>query len=140
MSDANDMLAFNRALIDEFRANAGKVGGQFTGMPMLLLTTIGAKSGEPRTSPLAYTRDGDHYVVIASKAGAPANPAWFGNLVANPSVTVEVDGERFEATAHVAQGDERQRLYDAQAAILPTFTEYQQRTTRQIPVVVLERR
>ncbi|MHB8646277.1 MAG: nitroreductase family deazaflavin-dependent oxidoreductase [Thermomicrobiales bacterium] len=136
MSSPND---FNQQVIAEFRANGGKVGGPFADRAMLLLTTTGAKSGQPRTSPLVYTTDGDRIVIIASKGGAPTNPDWFHNLGANPTATVEVGTERFQARATVVEGEERQRLYDAQAAIMPGFAEYQQKTTRQIPVVVLER-
>jgi deazaflavin-dependent oxidoreductase (nitroreductase family) len=130
---------FNQALIEEFRANDGKVTGVFAGRPLVLLTTTGAKSGQPRVSPLVYTTDGDHIVIIASKGGAPTNPDWYRNIVANPVVTVELPGETFQARATVAEGEERERLYNAQAALMPAFAEYQQKTTRQIPVVVLER-
>src|SRR5947209_19395530 len=102
---------FNQTIIAEFRANDGKVGGMLANMPLLLLTTIGAKSGQPRTTPLAYTTDGDHLVVIASKAGAPTNPDWYHNILANPVVTVEVGNERFQARAVVAEEQERKRLY-----------------------------
>jgi deazaflavin-dependent oxidoreductase (nitroreductase family) len=136
MTSPND---FNQSLIEEFRANDGKVTGVFAGRPLLLLTTTGAKSGRPRVSPLVYTTDGDRIVTIASKGGAPTNPDWYHNLVANPVVTVELPGETFQARATVIEGEERQRLYDAQAALMPGFAEYQQKTTRQIPVVVLER-
>jgi deazaflavin-dependent oxidoreductase (nitroreductase family) len=139
MSDINDRKAFNQALIDEFRANDGKVGGAFAAAPLLLLTTIGAKSGQQRTSPVVYTTDGDRLVIIASYAGRPVNPAWFSNLVANPEVTVEVPGETYAARAVVAGGEYRDRLYAAQAALMPAFDEYQGKTTRQIPVVTLER-
>jgi deazaflavin-dependent oxidoreductase (nitroreductase family) len=111
----------------------------FAGAPLLLLTTTGARSGLPRTSPLAYTVDNGHYVVIASKGGAPTNPDWFHNLRANPEVTVELGAETFPARASIPQGDERQRLYDQMVAQMPNFAEYQRNTTRQIPVVVLER-
>ncbi len=130
---------FNQTIIAEFRANGGKVGGMFANTPLLLLTTVGAKSGQPRIAPLAYTTDGDHLVVIASKAGAPTNPDWYHNLVANPTVTVEREDERFQARATIAEGQERERLYDQMVARLPQFGEYQQKTSRQIPVVVLER-
>jgi len=139
MSDINDRKAFNQALIDEFRANDGKVGGAFADAPLLLLTTIGAKSGHQRTSPVVYTADGDRLVIIASYAGRPVNPAWFNNLVANPEVTVEVPGETFAARAVVASGEYRDRLYAAHAAQMPAFSEYQAKTTRQITVVTLER-
>jgi deazaflavin-dependent oxidoreductase (nitroreductase family) len=136
MTSVND---FNRTLIDEFRTNGGNVTGIFENAPLLLLTTTGAKSGESRTSPVVFTRDGDDYVVIASRGGSPNNPAWYHNLVAHPSVTVEVPGETFSARARVTTGDERDRLWRAQADLMPTFDEYQAKTTRQIPVIVLER-
>jgi deazaflavin-dependent oxidoreductase (nitroreductase family) len=139
MSDINDRKAFNQALIDEFRANDGKVSGAFADAPLLLLTTTGAKSGQQRTSPVVYTADGDRLVIIASYAGRPVNPAWFNNLLANPEVTVEVPGETYAARAVVASGEYRDRLYAAQAAQMPAFGEYQAKTTRQIPVVTLER-
>src|SRR5690349_22902555 len=130
---------FNQTVITEFRANDGKVGGMFANTPLLLLTTIGAKSGQPRTAPLAYITDGDRFAIVASKAGAPTNPDWYYNLLANPVVTVEIGGERFQARAVVAKGQERERLYAQMAARLLQFAEYQQKTSRQIPVVVLER-
>jgi deazaflavin-dependent oxidoreductase (nitroreductase family) len=139
MSDKDDRMAFNRGLIEEFRANDGKVGGDFANAPLLLLTTTGAKSGQQRTSPVVYTTDGDRLVIIASYAGRPTNPAWFNNLVANPEVTVEIPGETFAARAVVAAGEYRDRLYAAQAELMPAFGEYQTKTTRQIPVVTLER-
>ena len=129
----------NRAIIAEFRATRGNVGGVFAGTPLLLLTTTGAKSGAPRTTPVCYTRDGDRYVVLASRAGAPTNPAWYHNLLAHPRATVELGGECFAAASSVVTGEERERLFAAQAALLPFFAEYQQRTSRRIPVVVLER-
>jgi deazaflavin-dependent oxidoreductase (nitroreductase family) len=131
--------AFNQALIAEFRANGGKVSGQFAGRPLLLLSTVGARSGQTRTSPLAYTIDGERYVIIASKGGAPTHPDWYHNLVANPMVTVEVGTEQFQARATVALGEERTRLFDQMAAQMPGFAEYQRKIERQIPVVVLER-
>ena len=137
--DVSQMNDFNQQIIEEFRTNQGKLGGQFANMPLLLLTTIGAKTGRALTKPLAYTRDGDRIVLIASFAGAPKNPAWFNNLVANPVVTVELGGERFQARAVVTSGAERQRLYDNQAKQMAVFADYQKKTTRQIPVVVLER-
>ncbi len=134
------MRDFNQNLIEEFRASGGKVNsGPFLGAPLLLLTTRGAKSGEERTTPLVHTRDGDRYVIIASKGGAPTNPAWYHNLKANPRVTLEVGDEKFEAEGSTVQGEERDRLYRAQAAMMPNFDEYQRNTTRRIPVVVLER-
>jgi deazaflavin-dependent oxidoreductase (nitroreductase family) len=136
MSQLND---FNQRIIEEYRANQGKVSGQFANAPLLLLTTTGARTGRSLTKPLAYTKDGDRIVLIASFAGAPKNPAWFNNLVANPTVTVELGAERFQAKAIVTAGAERQRLYDNQAKQMAIFADYQKKTTRQIPVVILER-
>ena len=135
MAEMND---FNRTIIDEFRANGGKVGGQFEGAPMVLITTTGAKSGQPRTNPLMYLPDGDRVVIFASKAGAPTNPDWFHNIVANPQVTVEIGADRYEARATVVSGDERDELYARQAAAYPGFADYAANTERVIPVVVLE--
>jgi deazaflavin-dependent oxidoreductase (nitroreductase family) len=136
MSELND---FNQKVISEFRANQGKVGGQLANMPILLLTTTGAKSGRAITKPLAYSKDGDRIVVIASFAGGPKSPPWYYNLVANPEATVEVGSERFRVKATVTAGEERQRLFNRQAEQMPIFNEYQQKTTRQIPVVALKR-
>lgn len=130
---------FNQSIIAEFRANGGKVGGPFAGAPLLLLTTTGAKSGRRHTTPVMYNTDGDRLLVFASKGGAPTNPAWYHNLVANPQVTVEVGTERFDANAVALQGEERDRLYARHAAQYPGFAEYQEKTTRTIPVVALER-
>lgn len=130
---------FNLKIIEEFRANGGETSGPFKGRPLLLLTTTGAKSGESRTTPLVYTRDGDRVVIIASMGGAPKHPAWFLNLRANPAATIEIGTEKFAARASIAEGAERDRLYAAQAEMMPAFAEYQQKTTRQIPVVVLTR-
>jgi deazaflavin-dependent oxidoreductase (nitroreductase family) len=135
----NDFKGYNTALIDEFRTNGGRVTGMFEGRPVVLITTTGAKSGAKRTTPIVYTTDGDNLVIIASKGGAPTNPDWFHNVVANPDVTVELPNETFEARARVAEGDERERLWRAMADRMPNFDEYQKGTTRQIPVVVLER-
>jgi deazaflavin-dependent oxidoreductase (nitroreductase family) len=134
------MNDFNRAIIDEFRANDGKVGGQFAGATMLLLTTTGARSGERRTTPVVYLPDGERMVIFASKAGAPTNPAWYHNLLANPAVTVEVGSQAIDANAVVTEGEERDRLFDRQAALHPQFAEYAHKTTRQIPVIALERK
>lgn len=141
MTQANfDPRTFNSDLIEQFRANNGDIKeGMFKGAPLLLLTTTGARSGQQRVNPLAYTRDGDDYVIIASKGGAPSHPDWYHNIVAHPRVTIEVGAERFEADARVAEGQERDRLYAAQAKLMPGFAEYQQKTSRQIPVVVLRR-
>jgi deazaflavin-dependent oxidoreductase (nitroreductase family) len=133
------MNDFNKRIIEEFRTNQGKVGGPFQGAPVLLLTTKGAKSGRQHTTPLMYLPDGERIVVFASMGGAPKNPAWFHNLVANPVTTVEANGEQFEARAIVAKGDERDKLFARQSKAYPQFAEYQQKTTRRIPVIVLER-
>ncbi|HEY8629055.1 MAG TPA: nitroreductase family deazaflavin-dependent oxidoreductase [Gaiellaceae bacterium] len=138
-TETNSFNNFNRDLVADLRANAGKpTSGPFVGRPVLILNNTGAKSGEVRETPVVYTRDGDNYVVIASKGGAPTNPGWFHNLVANPDVKLEVLGETIPARARVAEGEEHDRLYDAQAKMMPTFADYQKKTTRKIPVVVLE--
>ncbi|MCE2487618.1 MAG: nitroreductase family deazaflavin-dependent oxidoreductase [Desulfurellaceae bacterium] len=136
MSELNE---YNKQVITEFRANEGKVGGQMENMPVILLTMTGAKSGRTITKPLVYTTDGERVVVIASFAGAPHHPGWYHNLVANPEVTLEIGTERFRARAEVTSGEERQRLFDAQAAQMPIFHDYQKKTSRQIPVVVFNR-
>jgi deazaflavin-dependent oxidoreductase (nitroreductase family) len=133
------MSDFNQNLVNEFRANDGQVGGQFAGSPLMILTTTGAKSGQPRTIPLVYTKDGERIVIIASKGGAPTNPDWYYNLVANPNATVELPGETFQVKAVIAQGAERDRLFNQQAELMPGFADYQRNTTRQLPVVILER-
>jgi deazaflavin-dependent oxidoreductase (nitroreductase family) len=137
--DAFDPGDFNRQLIGEFRANEGKVGGMFAGAPMLLLTTTGAKSGRTHVVPLVYTVDDGRMVVMGSKGGASTHPDWYYNVRANPEVTVEVGTDAFAARATVAEGVERQRLFDQMAAQMPGFAEYQRNTTRQIPVIVLTR-
>jgi len=128
------------ALISDLRANGGQVtSGPFAGRSVLLLTTTGAQTGQRRLAPVVYTRDGDRYVIVASKGGAPTHPGWYFNLVAHPVVTVEADGDTFGARATPAEGAERDRLYAAHVAVFPGFSEYQLRTTRVIPVVRLER-
>ena len=127
---------FNQTVIERFRGNGGAVPGW---SQLLLLTTTGARSGAPRTTPLAYSTDGDRLVVVASKGGAPTNPDWYHNLLANPVVTVELASERFQARASVADEPERERLYAQHAQLMPGFAGYQQKTTRPIPVVLLER-
>jgi deazaflavin-dependent oxidoreductase (nitroreductase family) len=136
MADRND---WNRQTIEVFRANGGKVGGMWEGRPLLLLTTTGAKSGQRRTNPVMYLRDGDRLLVFASKGGAPTNPDWYHNLVAHPKVTVEVGTETYKTTATPLTGEERDRLFAKQAGLYPQFGEYQARTTRKIPVIALER-
>jgi deazaflavin-dependent oxidoreductase (nitroreductase family) len=135
MSDPND---FNRGIIDEFRANGGRVGGRFDGAPMLILHTTGAKSGAERENPLVYARRGDDVVVFASKAGAPTHPAWYLNLVANPDASIEIGTETRQVRARVAEGDERDEIWSRQKAAMPGFAEYEQKTSREIPVVILE--
>lgn len=129
-------INYNQTVIETFRNNGGKVQG---GMNLLLLTTTGAKSGQPRIAPLAYSTDGDRYVVAASKGGAPTNPDWFFNILANPEVTLEVGDEKFEARAIIADDEERDRLYARHAELMPGFAEYETKTTRRIPIVLLER-
>ena len=136
MSEMDD---FNQGVIKEFRANQGKVGGQMEGMPVMLLTTTGAKTGRTLVRPLVYTRDGDRIVIVASFAGGPHNPPWYHNLVANPVATVEVGAEKFRVRAKPAAGEERERLFNQHAAKMPIFNDYRKKTTRQIPVLVLER-
>jgi deazaflavin-dependent oxidoreductase (nitroreductase family) len=137
MSAEQDWNERNRKVIDEFRRNGGKVGNGK--IPHLLLTTQGAKSGLERVNPLNYSTDGDRYVVIASKGGADTHPDWYRNLVAHPEVIVEVGTERFSARASTAQGEERTRLFNQQAALMPYFAGYQKKAKREIPVVILER-
>lgn len=129
---------WNSKIIAEFRANGGKVGGMFEGGSLLLLHTKGAKTGAERVNPLAYRADGDALVVFASKAGAPTNPDWFHNLRANPRVSAEVGTQTRELVARVADGEERHRLWEAQKRDSPGFADYETKTDRQIPVVVLE--
>jgi deazaflavin-dependent oxidoreductase (nitroreductase family) len=135
-----DQKEHNRQLIEDFRANRGKAGGPVGNRPLLLLTTKGARSGQSRTAPMMYIPDGNRLLVIASNIGAPVHPGWYHNLVAHPSVTVEVGNEIFEATAIVTEGEERQRLWARIVEQYPFFAEHQAKTTRQIPVIALERR
>lgn len=133
------MRGFNEDLIEDIRANGKPTTGPFVGREVLVLTTTGARSGQPRSKPLVYSRDGDRYVVIASKGGSPTHPSWYHNLRAHPIVVVETKGERFRARAHVVPEPERRRLYDAHATINPGFWDYEKKTTRRIPVISLER-
>jgi deazaflavin-dependent oxidoreductase (nitroreductase family) len=130
---------WNAGIIEEFRANKGKVGGMFEGTPILLLHHTGARSGQVRVNPLAYQADGDHWIVFASKGGAPSNPDWYHNLKANPQARVEVGTDTFDVRARVAEDDERERLWSRQKQLMPGFADYEQKTTRKIPVIVLER-
>ena len=137
MSDVND---WNQQIITEFRENEGVVGGMFDGIPLLILHSTGAKSGLERLNPLAYQQVGDSWAIFASKAGAPTNPDWYHNLVANPDASIEVGTESVAVRARDAEGDERARIYDAQKAAVPQFAEYEQSAgDRVIPVVVLDR-
>jgi deazaflavin-dependent oxidoreductase (nitroreductase family) len=131
------MADFNTQVVSEFRDNAGRVGGMFEGANMLLLHHTGAKSGTERVAPLVYLPDGDHYVIFASKGGAPENPAWYHNIKAKPDAKIEVGEETVEVEVQEAQGDERERLYAAQVAVMPQFAEYAEKTDRLIPVLVL---
>jgi len=139
MSVTKERINWNQKIIDEFRANDGIVGGRFEGRTLLLLHTTGAKSGKERINPVAYTRDGERYVVIASKGGAPDNPDWYYNILAHPRLTVEVGTETFEVEARVTEEPERTRLYDKMVETFPGFDDYRRRTERVIPVIVLTR-
>jgi deazaflavin-dependent oxidoreductase (nitroreductase family) len=134
MSDVND---WNAKVIEEFRANGGRVGGQFEGAPLLLLHTTGAKSGQERVNPMVYLELDGHRYVFASYAGRDEHPAWYHNLVAHPEVTVEVGGDTYRATATPVGGEERDRIYAEQGRRFPGFVEYQEKTSRVIPVVEL---
>jgi deazaflavin-dependent oxidoreductase (nitroreductase family) len=137
MSSRND---FNQMVIDEFRANGGVVTAP-VGKPLLLLTTIGAKSGKSHLNPVTYLMEGDRWIIIASKGGAPSNPDWYYNLKANPTVGVELgSGEKFQAKATpITDPEERDRLYAKMVAINPGFADYERKTERKIPVIALER-
>jgi deazaflavin-dependent oxidoreductase (nitroreductase family) len=134
------MSDFNSTFIEQIRAGGGRVTeGPFAGRQVLVLTTMGARSGKSRETPLVYSRDGDDIVIVASMGGAPRHPAWYHNIVANPRVTIEVNGERIQATARITDGGERRSLYDQHADLHPSFTEYEAKTGgRVIPVVVLQ--
>jgi deazaflavin-dependent oxidoreductase (nitroreductase family) len=135
MDDVNE---WNKQIIAEFRANEGRVGGQFEGAPMLILHTRGAKSGEPRINPMVYQDLGGSYAVFASYGGAPTHPAWYHNLVAQPNVEIEVGGSTVRATARVLESAEREPIWTKQKQVMPGFAEYEAKTDRVIPVVVLE--
>jgi deazaflavin-dependent oxidoreductase (nitroreductase family) len=134
-----DTKNWNDGIIDEFRANRGKVGGNFERQPLLLLHHRGARTGVERVNPLAYQKVGDSYAVFASKGGSPTNPDWYHNLVANPRARVEVGTETFDVSARVARGEERERIWNEQKRLNPGFADYEERTEREIPVVVLDR-
>jgi deazaflavin-dependent oxidoreductase (nitroreductase family) len=133
------MNDYNQRIIEEFRSNGGKVGGPWEGRPMVLLTTTGARSGNKHTTPLVPYADGDQLYVFGSMGGAPRHPAWYHNVLANPTVTVEHGTERFTARAEPLSGAERDDIYAKQAALLPAFAQYQERTSRVIPVIRLVR-
>ena len=135
MTDTSEIKQFNRALITEFRTHGGEVNGWHS---LLLLTTISAKSGQPHTTPLSYTTDGDRVIVVAAYLGAPKHPHWYNNLVDNPEVMVELGDQHFRMRAVVPVGKERERLFSQHAEKVPEIVEFQKKTTRQIPVVVLE--
>jgi deazaflavin-dependent oxidoreductase (nitroreductase family) len=138
MSEPTD---FNQQVIDEFRANGGKVEGPFQGLPLVLVHHAGAKSGLERVNPLAYQRlSEDSVAIFASKGGAPTNPDWYHNLVAHPDTSIEIGTERYDVTARVATGDERERIWEAQKKAFPNFAEYETTSGgREIPVVVLDK-
>jgi deazaflavin-dependent oxidoreductase (nitroreductase family) len=131
------MSDYDAAIIEEFRANAGRLGGSWEGRDLLLLTTTGRKSGRPHTKPMVYTRDGDRLLVYASKGGAPSHPDWYLNLAADPHVVVEVGPDRYDSVATPLEGEERDREFAAQAERNPVFGDYERKTSRVIPVVAL---
>ena len=137
MTTANDR---NQGVIEEFRSRGGRVGGNFEGAPILLMHTVGAKTGEERVTPVMYLADGERWVVFASRAGAPNSPGWYHNLVAKPDMAIEVGTETIDVRATIASHEERDPLYARQAAAYPQFGEYEKRTSRKIPVVIFTRR
>ena len=139
MAAKRDWNAENKKIIEQFRANGGLLPRRRPEHQLILLTTTGAKSGLPRINPLNYSTDSDRIVVIASKGGSPTHPDWYHNLVANPEARIEVGREKFPVRARVAEGEERERLFNAQAALMPFFAAYQRKTPRLIPVVIFER-
>lgn len=139
MAESDDAL-FGAEHVRVYRETAGEHGYHWRGTTILLLTTVGRTSGEPRTTPLIHRTDGDRWVVVASKGGAPENPSWFENLIANPAASIEVKGEEIPVSAKAAEGDERSRLWSLMAEVWPAYDEYQASTDREIPVVVLSRR
>jgi deazaflavin-dependent oxidoreductase (nitroreductase family) len=132
------MSDWNNKVIEEFRANEGKVGGPFEGAPVLLLHTVGARTGQERVNPMMYQHVDGGYAVFASKGGAPSNPDWYHNLLAHPKVTAEIGTSTVELITRVAEGDERERIWTVQKAAYPGFADYERKTTRQIPVIILE--
>ncbi|MDG6929605.1 MAG: nitroreductase family deazaflavin-dependent oxidoreductase [Nitrososphaerota archaeon] len=134
MSNPND---WNKGVIEEFRKNHGKVGGNFEGAPILLIHHTGAKTNKQRVNPVMYLKDEGRYLVFASKGGASTNPDWYHNLMANPDAEIEVGDETMSVTAGEVKGEERDKLYAKQASLYPQFAEYQTKTTRKIPVMEL---
>ncbi len=132
------MPLFGQEHVDRYLATDGEEGHEWQGTQTLILTTTGRRSGEPRPQPLIYGRDGDNYLVVASKGGAPRHPAWYVNLQANPDVEIQVKGERMRARARTATADEKPRLWSIMTREWPAYDDYQQRTEREIPLVVLE--
>jgi len=132
------MTDWNSKIIEEFRANGGRVGGQFEGAPLLLLHTVGARTGQQRVNPMMYQQVTDGYAVFASKGGAPTNPDWYHNVLAQPRVTAEIGTGTVELLARVAEGEERERIWAAQKAAYPGFADYERNTARQIPVIILQ--
>jgi deazaflavin-dependent oxidoreductase (nitroreductase family) len=130
---------WNQQVIAEFRANGGRVGGRHAGRPILLLHSVGARSGQTRVHPVTYQQVGDRFAIFASKNGAPTNPDWYHNLRANPRATVEVGTNTFAVNARVAQGQEREEIWARQKQQYPNFADYEKQTARQIPVIILER-
>jgi deazaflavin-dependent oxidoreductase (nitroreductase family) len=137
--DRDEFNQWNKTVVEEFRANGGKLGGQFADAPVLLLHTKGRRSGKEFLNPLAYYADGDRYLVFGSKGGADTHPDWYLNLVAEPTAHIEVGTESFDVQVTDLQGEERDRLYAAQAEVMTNFADYQAKTTRVIPVIALSR-
>ncbi|GCF07019.1 nitroreductase family deazaflavin-dependent oxidoreductase [Dictyobacter arantiisoli] len=133
------MSDWNTKIIEEFRANGGKVGGTYENRPLLLLTTTGAKSKQQHTTPLAFMKDGDRLIIVASMLGAPKNPAWYHNIVAHPEVTIELGSETFPATATVIEGEQRTQLWARTTEEFPILADHQAKTTRQIPLIAITR-
>ena len=136
MSSPSD---WNKQIIEEFRANGGKVGGQFAGTNLLLLHTQGAKSNQPHTTPLVYSKEGDDFILVAAKGGAPTNPDWYYNILAHPNVTLEVGTEHFNAHATIPEREERDRIFANISQQAPMVSEYQRKTSRVIPIITLKR-
>lgn len=137
---SNSFNDWNKQIIAEFRKNHGKVGGQFESAPLLVLHTVGRRSGKPRLNPVMYLKDGERYVVFASKGGSDEHPDWYENLKAHPDVQIEVGDDTIDVHAEEIHGPERERLYERQASIYPNFAEYQSKTKRVIPVIALTKK